>query len=152
MKTLLQDVRYGLRVLARAPGFTAVAVLAVALGVAANTAIFSVVNAVLLEPLPYRDPGRLVSLWEMNKARDARQNLLSPANLIDWKEQTYVFEDVAAFVDSRVNLTGGGGPEEVIVQYATPNLFPLLGVEPIRGRGFTPDDARPSSQRVVILI
>jgi putative ABC transport system permease protein len=151
MKTLFQDVRYGLRVLAKAPGFTAVAVLAIALGVAANTAIFSVINAVLLEPLPYREPGRLVSLWEMNKARDARQNVLSPANLIDWKEQTDVFEDVAAFMDSRANLSGGGDPEEVIVQYITPNLFPLLGVEPIKGRGFTDEDASPGAARTVVL-
>jgi putative ABC transport system permease protein len=151
MKTLFQDLRYGLRVLAKAPGFTAVAVLAIALGVAANTAIFSVINAVLLEPLPYREPGRLVSLWEMNRARDAHQNVLSPANLIDWKEQTDVFEDVAGFFDDRANLSGGGEPEEVIVTYATPNLFPLLGVEPIKGRGFTPDDAKPGAQRVVVL-
>ncbi|HEX8501475.1 MAG TPA: ABC transporter permease [Pyrinomonadaceae bacterium] len=151
MKTLFQDVRYGLRVLAKAPGFTAVAVLAIALGVAANSAIFSVINAVLLEPLPYREPGRLVSLWEMNRARDARQNVLSPANLIDWKEQTDVFEDVAAFTDGRANLTGDGEPEEVIVQQVTPNLFPLLGVEPIKGRGFAPDDAKPGAARTVVL-
>ena len=151
MKTFLQDVRYGLRVLAKAPGFTAVAVLAIALGVAANTAIFSVINAVLLEPLPYREPGRLVSLWEMNRARDARQNVLSPANLIDWKEQTNVFEDVAAFMDIRANLSGGGEPEEVVVQYVTPNLFPLLGVEPIKGRGFTNEDATPGAARTVVL-
>jgi putative ABC transport system permease protein len=151
MKTLLQDVRYGLRVLAKAPGFTAVAVLAIALGVAANTAIFSVINAVLLEPLPYREPGRLVSLWEMNRARDAHQNVLSPANLIDWKEQSDVFEDVAAFLDNRANMSGGGEPEEVVVQLVTPNLFPLLGVEPIKGRGFTPDDAKPGAARTVVL-
>ncbi|HEX6183711.1 MAG TPA: ABC transporter permease [Pyrinomonadaceae bacterium] len=152
MKTLLQDVRYGLRVLAKAPGFTAVAVLAIALGVAANTAIFSVINAVLLEPLPYKDPSRLVSLWEMNRPRDLHQNVLSPANLIDWKEQTDVFEDVAAFRDIRANLSGGGGePEEVVIQYITPNLFPLLGVEPIKGRGLTAEDASPGANRVVVL-
>ncbi|MET0626229.1 MAG: ABC transporter permease [Pyrinomonadaceae bacterium] len=151
MRTILQDVRYGVRVLAKAPGFTLVAVLAVALGVAANTAIFSVINAVLLEPLPYREPGRLVSLWEMNRARDARQNVLSPANLIDWKEQSNVFEDVAAFTDGAANMTGGGDPEEVVVGYVTPNLFPLLGVEPIKGRGFSPDDARPGAARTVVL-
>ena len=151
MRTILQDVRYGLRVLSKAPGFTVVAVLAVALGVAANTAIFSVINAVLLEPLPYREPGRLVSLWEMNRTRDARQNVLSPANLIDWKEQTDVFEDVAAFTDGAANMTGGGDPEEVVVGYVTPNLFPLLGVEPIKGRGFAPDDARPGAARTVVL-
>ncbi|MCA1619679.1 MAG: ABC transporter permease [Acidobacteria bacterium] len=151
MRTILRDVRYGLRVLAKAPGFTAVAVLAIALGVAANTAIFSVINAVLLEPLPYTEPGRLVSLWEMNRARDARQNVLSPANLIDWKEQSGVFEDVAAFTDGAANMTGGGDPEEVVVGYVTPNLFPLLGAEPIKGRGFSPDDAEPGAARTVVL-
>ena len=151
MRTILRDVRYGLRVLAKAPGFTAVAVLAIALGVAANTAIFSVINAVLLEPLPYREPGRIVSLWEMNRARDARQNVLSPANIIDWKEQSDVFEDVAAFTDGAANMTGGGDPEEVVVGYVTPNLFGLLGVEPIKGRGFSPDDASPGAARTVVL-
>jgi putative ABC transport system permease protein len=151
MRNLLKDVRYGLRMLAKAPGFTAVAVLAVALGVAANTAIFSVINAVLLEPLPYKEPGRLVELWEMNRPRDARQNVLSPANLIDWKEQSDVFEDVAAFLDDRGNLTGGGEPYEVVVQHVTPNLFQMLGVEPIKGRGFAPEDAAPGAARVVVL-
>ncbi|HEX7957486.1 MAG TPA: ABC transporter permease, partial [Pyrinomonadaceae bacterium] len=151
MRTFMKDVRYGLRVLWKSPGFTAVAVLAVALGVAANTAIFSVINAVLLEPLPYREPGRLVELWERNDARDLRQNTLSPANLIDWKEQTDVFEDVAAFYDGRANVTGGGEPYEVVVQYVTPNLFSVLGVEPIKGQGFTAEDAAPGAARVVVL-
>src|SRR5437588_12894854 len=131
MNTLWQDLRFGVRVLLKSPGFTVVAVLALALGVAANTAIFSVVNVVLLEPLPYREPSRLVSVWEMNRPRGLHQNTISPGNLIDWKEQSDVFEDVAGFFDSKTNLTGAGDPVEVPVQYATPNLFPLLGVEPI---------------------
>ncbi len=151
MRTFVKDVRYGVRVLWKSPGFTAVAVLAVALGVAANTAIFSVINAVLLAPLPYKEPARLVELWERNDAHDAHQNTLSPANLIDWKEQTDVFEDVAAFYDSRANVTGGAEPYEVVVHYATPNLFSVLGVEPIKGRGFTAEDAAPGAARAVVL-
>jgi putative ABC transport system permease protein len=151
METLWQDLRFGLRVLVKSPGFTAVAVLALALGVAANTAIFSVVHEVLLQPLPYKEPGRLVMLWEMNRPRDRHQNVLSPANLLDWKEQTDVFEDVAAFFDLRSNLTGGGDPVEIPVQRATPNLFRLLGVEPIKGRALLPEDAEPNAPRVVVL-
>ncbi|HZB46535.1 MAG TPA: ABC transporter permease [Pyrinomonadaceae bacterium] len=151
MGTLWQDLRFGLRLLLRSPGFTAVAVLALALGVAANTAIFSVVHAVLLQPLPYRDASRLAMVWEHNRTRDKHQNVISPANLIDWKEQSTVFEDVAAFGDFRANLTGGDEPVEVALQYNTPNLFSVLGVVPILGRDFTPDDAKPDAANVVML-
>jgi putative ABC transport system permease protein len=151
MRTLWQDVRFGIRVLFKSPGFTAVAVLAVALGVAANTAIFSVVNAVLLEPLPYKEPGRLVMVWESNVQNDLHQNSVSPANLIDWKEQTTVFDDMAGFFDRRTNLTGDGDPVELPVQFVTPNLFNIIGVEPLMGRGFMPDDVKPDAQRVVVI-
>jgi putative ABC transport system permease protein len=151
MRALWQDLRFGLRVLLKNPGFTAVAVVALALGVAANTAIFSVVHQVLLQPLPYREPGRLVMLWEMNRPRERHQNVVNPANLLDWEEQTDVFEDVAAFFDMRANLTGAGDPVEVPVQLATPNLFRVLGVEPIKGRGFAPEDAEPNAPKVVVL-
>jgi putative ABC transport system permease protein len=151
MRTLLQDIRFGLRVLIKSPGFTVVAVLAIALGVAANTAIFSVVNAVLLEPLPYKESGQLMMVWESNRQRDLHQNSISPANLIDWKEQTGVFEDVAAFIDRRTNLTSDGDPVELPVQFVTPNLFRVLGVEPMMGRGFADEDAKPDAAQVVVL-
>ncbi|HST53136.1 MAG TPA: ABC transporter permease [Pyrinomonadaceae bacterium] len=151
MNGLLQDLRFGFRMLLKSPGFTAVAVLALALGVAANTAIFSVVNAVLIRPLPYKDPSRLAMVWEYNRTRNQHQNFISPANFIDWKEQSDVFEDAAAYSDWHVNLTGGGEPVEVPIQYATPNLFGVLGVRPILGRDFTADDARPDSPDVVVL-
>src|SRR5919206_2677187 len=121
MRTLLQDLRFGLRLLLKSPGFTAVAVLALALGVAANTAIFSVVNAVLIRPLPYKDPSRLVMVWEDNRIRDKRQNVVSPANFLDWQEQSDVFEEMAAYSDWHANLTGGGDPAEVPVIYSTAN-------------------------------
>ncbi|HWS87827.1 MAG TPA: ABC transporter permease [Pyrinomonadaceae bacterium] len=151
MKNLVHDIRYGARVLSKSPGFTAVAVLALALGVAANTAIFSVVNAVLIRPLPYRDPARLVLVWEQNRAKEKLRNVVSPANFIDWREQTEVFEEMAAYSDWRANLTGGGEPVEVPVQYTTPNLFRVLGARPILGRDFTPDDARPEAPAVVVI-
>ncbi|HLM56858.1 MAG TPA: ABC transporter permease [Pyrinomonadaceae bacterium] len=152
MRTLVQDLRFGLRVLLKSPGFTAAAVVAVALGVAANTAIFSVVNAVLIQPLPYKEPSRLVMVWEMRKDREQRQNVLNPGNFLDWKEQADAFEDIAAFFDRRINLTGEGGePQEVSIQYATPNLFRVLGVEPIKGRTLADEDAKPDSPAVVVI-
>ncbi|HWS54266.1 MAG TPA: ABC transporter permease [Pyrinomonadaceae bacterium] len=151
MRTLIQDLRFGARGLLKNPAFTAVAVLALALGVAANTAIFSVVHAVILNPLPYREAGRLAMVWEHNRPRDQHQNVINPANFLDWKEQTDVFEDMAAFYDSRLNLTGAGEPGEVTVQFANSNLLSLLGAEPLVGRNFTPEDARPDAPSVVII-
>jgi putative ABC transport system permease protein len=151
MRTLLQDLRFGARGLLKNPAFTGVAVLALALGVAANTAIFSVVHAVLLNPLPYRDASRLAMVWEYNRPRDQHQNVINPGNFLDWKEQTDAFEDMAAFYDSRLNLTEAGEPGEVTVQFANANLLTLLGADPLIGRNFTPDDARPDAQSVVII-
>src|SRR5205085_11051683 len=96
METLIQDARYAMRMLLKSPGFTLVAALALALGIGANTAIFSVVNAVMIRPLPYRDASRLVMVWENNRNRGKPQNVVSPANFLDWKEQSDAFEDMAA--------------------------------------------------------
>jgi putative ABC transport system permease protein len=150
IETLWQDIRYGARVLAKHRGFTLVAVLTLALGIGANTAIFSVVNELLLRPLPFRDAERLVMLWEV--APDGRhQNTTSRANFRGWREQSTIFEGMAAFSDQRFNLTGVGDPEEVSVQLATPELFQVLGVEPVIGRGITPEDARPGTPDVAVL-
>jgi putative ABC transport system permease protein len=146
-----QDLRYGLRILAKSPVFTAVAVLTLALGIGANTAIFSVVNALLLRPLPLRDAKRLVMLWESNPKLGSHQNVTSRANFRGWREQNTVFESMAAFSDQRLNLTGDGEPEEVSVQLANPELFQVLGAEPIIGRGITEEDARPGTPRVAVL-
>jgi predicted permease len=151
LETLSQDVRYAARMLARQPGFTAVAVLTLALGIGANTAIFSVVEAVLLRPLPYRHAGRTVLLWESQRLRDLPRNVVNPANFLDWREQAKSFDQMAAFADLRYNLTGAGDPEEVPAQIVTPNLFPLLGARAELGRTFTPEDAKSRHDDVAIL-
>jgi len=151
MSTLLHDLRYGLRMLAKNPGFTAVAVLTLALGIGANTAIFSVVNAVLLRPLPYRHADRLVIVWEQNLSRGWTTNIVSTANFDDWRRQNTVFSDMAAVASGSFNLTGVGEPMEIGGERVTANLFALLGVQPIRGRGFVPADDDPSSPPVAII-
>ncbi len=151
MTTLWQDIRYGSRMLWKSRGFTLIAVLALALGIGANTAIFSVVNTLLIRPLPFRESERIVMVWEHNKTRGNRQNVVNPANYLDWRTQGTVFEEIAAFYDARLNLTGGGDPLEVPTQAATPNLFTILSVEPIIGRKFTPEDALEGAPDVALI-
>jgi len=151
MDALLQDIRYAIRLCLRTPGFTAVAVLALALGIGANSAIFTIVNAVLLEPLPFRDPSRLVVLWETNARRPGRPNVLGPANFARWQDRATAFEQMAPFYDYRVNLTGGGEPEELIAQDVTPDFFPTLGVTPLVGRTFAPDEGPEGRDALAIL-
>jgi putative ABC transport system permease protein len=149
IEDFLRDLRYGVRVLAKSPIFTTVAVITLALGIGANTAIFSVVNELLLRPLPFRDPGRLATVWEVSP-EGRHQNSTSRANFRAWREQSESFEDLAAFSDQRLNLTGEGEPEEVSVQMATPELFQILGVEPLLGRTLNEDDGRARSAGVVL--
>src|ERR1041385_1362 len=149
MQILLQDIRYGIRMLLKKPGFTLVAIITLALGIGANTAIFSVVNAVLLRALPYREADKLVVVWERSQRND--QNVANPANFMDWREQNHVFTDMGAIFDTSASLTGDGEPEEIPAQLATANLFSILGVEPILGRAFSPDDGKPDQPRVVVL-
>ncbi|MBI1941984.1 MAG: ABC transporter permease [Acidobacteria bacterium] len=152
MNSLIQDLKYGLRMLAKNPGFTAVAVITLALGIGANTAIFSVVNAVLLRPLPYRDADRLVAVWEENPDRGWYHNIVSAANFVDWREQNHVFTEMAAVnIFPTFTLTGTREPEEVVGQQVTTNLFSLLGVQPVWGRDFLPEEDKPGGPRVVIL-
>jgi len=150
MRTLINDVRYGLRALLHNPGFTLVAVLALALGIGANTAIFSVVNAILLRSLPFRDPSSLVMVWEKSRLND--RNVVSPADYRDWKSQNHVFGDLAAVLDFlTVSLTGSGEPEELQAGAVTPNFFRLIGVRPIIGRDFLPSEATSGHDHFVIL-
>jgi len=152
MGTMLQDLRYGIRMLMRSAGFTAIAVLTLALGIGVNTAIFSVVDAVLLKPLPYKEADRLAIVWEQNPARGWYHNIVSAANFLDWRRQNDVFTQMAAInPDKEFNLTGTAKPEEVSGEVVTANLFRLLGVQPFLGRGFLPEEDKPGGPRVVIL-
>src|SRR5439155_16621758 len=117
------DLRYGLRMLAKAPAFTTVAVIALALGIGANSAIFSVVDAILIKPLPYKDPGGLVMVWESNPHRGYARNVVSPGNFLDWQAQNTVFDQMTALRDARLNLIGAGEPEGIRGQAVSANLF-----------------------------
>src|SRR5882672_7332953 len=151
MDTALQDIRYAIRLCLRTPGFTIVAVLALALGIGANTAIFTIVNAVLLEPLPFRDPSRIVVLWEEGAHRPGRANVLGPSQFLRWGDRATAFDGMAAMAETRANLTSGGEPEEVIVQNVTARFFPILGVSPMLGRTFSDAENADPQSSVVIL-
>jgi putative ABC transport system permease protein len=151
LESLWQDCRYGARSLRRSPVFTVAALFTLALGIGANTAIFSVVEAILLRELPYRNADRVVLVWENNRLRGKPHNVINPGNFLDWREQSGSFDEMAAFVDQRYNLTGGGEPEEIPAQATTPNLFQLLGAEPALGRALTPGDGAPGSEEVAVI-
>jgi putative ABC transport system permease protein len=145
LETLWQDLRYAVRMLGKHPGFTAIAVLTLALGIGANTAIFSVVEAVLLRALPYGHADRTFAVWE-NPKEDPRHNVVSPCNFLDWRDQAKSFDEMAVFTDMRANLTGQGAPEEIPGQLATFNLFELLGSRALLGRTFTPADEKAGGE------
>src|ERR1700743_2154478 len=131
MTTLLADLRYGLRVLRQSPGFTAIAIVALALGIGANTAIFSTLDAVILRPLPYADPDRVVMVWEDASAIGFSHNTPAPANYFDWLERNHVFTDIAATRTRTRSITGDGQAELLLGLQTTPNLFAVLGVAPV---------------------
>jgi len=151
METLLKDFRYGVRSLLQRPGFAAVAILTLALGIGANTAIFSVVNAVLLRPLPFADPDRLVMYWEDASFAGFPRNTPAAANYVDIKTQNQVFEGMAAANRRSFNLTGDGEPEKVETYAVTADFFPLMGVQPALGRAILPEEDKPGANRVVML-
>jgi len=152
MNTLLQDIRFGLRMLLKSPSVSVVATIALALGIGANTAIFSVVNAVLLRPLPFPNPDALVVLFETDSARGQMSRSHSYPNFFDIRAQNTVFEKVACYHGSDAILTGHGEPARLQGTVVTADLFPLLGVAPMLGRTFLPDEDKPSETgRVVIL-
>lgn len=163
MGILIQDIRYGLRMLSKNPVSTAIALLTLALGIGANTAIFSVVNAALLSRPAYVKPDRLVLVWEWNKrlAPDRNvvesglishdRNTISPGNFLYWRQDNTVFEQMTGWYDFNTNLTGQGNPERIAAQAVTPNLLSLLGVNPELGRAFVNEDGEAGKDNVVIL-
>jgi predicted permease len=151
MEAILKDIRYAIRGLRKRPGFTVVAVITLALGIGANTSIFSVVNAVILRPLRFTDPDRLAVVWEEASFAGFPTNTPAPANYFDWKKQNRSFEDMAATRSNSFNLTGDGDPERVAAYAVTANFFPILGVQPLFGRLFLDEEDRPGANNVVVL-
>src|SRR5258708_25941615 len=152
MEHLLQDIRYGMRMLAKNPAFTVIAVLTLALGIGANTAIFGVVENLLLRPLPYPQPERLVEIANTYLPQIPKAGL-SPGDYADWKRQNVSFSKVGAYgkILQGFNLSGEGEPQRVQVAYADDGLFPMLGIRPVAGRSFLPEEDRAGSAPVVIL-
>ena len=148
MLTLLQDLRYGARMLVKNPAFTVVALLTLALGIGANTAIFSVVNAIVFRPLPYSKPQQLVGVWTRDLKRPGTQYPASLPMIRDWQQQSRALSGVAAYAFNRFHVTGNEGPDETRGVLTTPNFFPVMGVNPVLGRTLLPTDER---QRVVVL-
>jgi putative ABC transport system permease protein len=155
MNSLARDLRHGARLLWKAPGFSAVALAALALGMGATSAIFSVVDAVLLKPLPFRDPQRLLSIWERNPAQNLEKMFVAPGNFLEWRNESGALEALAAIEDLHMNLTGGPNghidPEELRVERASANLFPLLGVQPVVGRVFRAEEDQPGRTNYALL-
>ena len=149
MVSLLGDIRYALRALARARGFTAAVVAVLALGIGANTAIFSVVKGVLLAPLPFEDPDGIVMVWEKTP-RIIRLPVSGP-NFLDWRAQNQVFEFIGAHSGNNFNLTGDGEAVRLLGAAITPGTFEVFGVSPALGRTFLPEEEEPGRNRVVVL-
>jgi putative ABC transport system permease protein len=151
MPAIFQDLSYALRLLRRAPGFAAIAIAALAIGIGANATIFSVINTLLLQPLPYRDADRLAVVWEHNLPRDRKRNVVAPANYLHWRDLNQTFDELGASSPSyNVTLTAGGEPEEIVAQSFTSQMFTVLGVQPVVGRVFTMQEDVPNSRVAVI--
>jgi putative ABC transport system permease protein len=151
MSTFFADLRFAARFLLKNLGVTAVAVLTLALGIGANTAVFSLLNTVLLKPLPYSEPDRVMVIWEHRLDRDRATNVVSPANFLRWQERSRAFSGMAAIADTSANLTGAGEPEDLPGQSVNVNIFPLLGVKAALGRTFVEQEGKPDQPAVVLL-
>ncbi|HKV41555.1 MAG TPA: ABC transporter permease, partial [Blastocatellia bacterium] len=148
---LWQDIRFGIRTMLKSPGFTLAAALTLALGIGANCAVFSIFDAIILRPLPYKESSRVVFVLGKNKKQDRLQFTVGLPDIMDWKDQNRVFEDVASYVAWNVNLTGIDQPERLQGYSVTANTFSLLGVEPLLGRAFLSGEADAGRNRVVVL-
>jgi len=146
---MLQDIRFAFRTFLKSPGFTVVAILALALGIGANAALFSVINAVLLTPLPYQHPEQLVRVYETFLPKG--YGSVSTPNFLDWRKQNHVFEHLEAFSAGSINLQGDANPERIPLVVATAGLFDMLGAKPIQGRTFLPDEDQPGKPDVAVI-
>jgi hypothetical protein len=151
VESVWRDARYGLRLLLRSPGFTAVTVITLALGIGANTAVFSVAHAVLLRSLPYPEPQRLVALVPAQKSQPSTADPISYPTFLDWHEQSRSIESMAAYVVAQSALTGLGDADAPITVAVTPNVFSLLGATPLAGRTLLPADGDARAARAVVL-
>jgi putative ABC transport system permease protein len=151
MESIFQELRFGIRLLLKHPGFSTVAILTLALGIGANSAIFSVVDAVIFRPLPFNEPGRLVAVWEQDLKKGGDHDSVMAANYLDWKSRNHVFEEMGAYAGASVNLTGTAEPERIRGARVSATLFNLLGVAPEVGRAFLEDEDQPGQPRVVII-
>jgi predicted permease len=149
METLLRDLRYGIRMLIKSPGYAAIAILTLALGIGANTALFSVVNGVLLNPLPFQQPDRLVAMY--SRSKEFRRASISYPNFLDWERDNRSFSTIAAFREHNYNLTGMGQPERLRAEMVSAAFFPVLGVKPVLGRVFTKKEDRVGGAPVVLI-
>ena len=150
----LQDIRYAFRMLLKRPSFTVIVVLTLALGIGANTTIFSAIDAVLLNPLPYKDPERLMVVWETNKQLGPEmwdRNEAAIGNFLDWRSRNQSFDQLGALFDTDMNLTGVGEPQRIKSVVATTNFFQVLGVQPMLGRSFSPESETPGSPFTAII-
>jgi predicted permease len=151
VEQIAQDTRYAFRGMRKSPGFALTAVLSLALGIGANTAIFTVVHAVLLKPLPFPQPDRLVQIWESQPAKGWFRNVVNPFNFLDWRERTHSFEEMAAVSGQTANLTGLGDPLALAGMRVSPQYFSILGVFPALGRPFSAEEGRPGQEKAAIL-
>lgn len=151
MINVLSDLKHGVRVLFRTPLFTICTIAALAIGIGSTTALFSVVHALLMKPLPYKDAESLVVMWEHNLPRSRPRNVISPANFLEWRARSRSFDAMAAFTQNRVTLTGNGEPQELSTIVSSANIFDVLGVGPILGRGFAEGEDREGASQVMIL-
>jgi hypothetical protein len=151
METLWQDLRYSIRMLFKSRVVTVVAIAAIALGVGANTAIFSVVNAVLLRPLPFDKPEQLVRLFVTNVKKGVNSNPTSYLNFLDWQDQNHSFELMAAYSEGSAAMTEGEAPEQIQGVTISASIFPMLGAKPILGRSFTAEEEQPGKTHVAVI-
>ena len=151
MSTFIQDLRFAVRSFTRSPRFTVPALLTLALGIGATSATYSIVHAVMLKPLPYDQPERVVVVWESNASRNRPRNVISAANFVEWKARSRSFEHLAVAGPARLTLVIGGQPEEIQGHVASSDVFAVLGVQPALGRGYTSREDEAGSDQVIVV-